>query len=151
TFTTIASALSHTTTTFADTTVVRPNTYQYRVHAVNVNPLDESFSNVVSAVVAPVDIEFPFPDGIQNANGLQFNGSAFFSPDERLIRLNNDFGQAGSVFTTNRVSASEWNTTFWVRLHEGTQPNPADGFTFTLQANSPTALGGAGGAPGFQG
>src|SRR5262249_29156956 len=39
----------------------------------------------------------------------------------------------------------------WIRLHEGTQPNIADGLTFTLQANSPTALGGTGGALGYAG
>jgi hypothetical protein len=151
TFTTVVSNLPHNQTTYVDTTVERPNTYSYRVHAFNTSPPDESFSNVVSAVVAPVDIEFPFPDGIQNANGLQFNGSALFSADEHIIRLNNDFSQAGSVFTTNKVSDSHWNTTFWVRLHEGTQPNIADGFTFTLQANSSTALGIGGGGLGYQG
>src|SRR5262249_7814245 len=124
-FTTVASNLSHTTTTFADTTVVQGNTYQYRIHAFNTNPPDESFSNVVTAVVGPVDIEFPFPDGIQNINGLQLNGSAEFSPDEHILRLNKDFNQAGSVFTTDKVSASQWSTTFWIRLHEGTQPNIA--------------------------
>src|SRR5262249_14445673 len=31
------------------------------------------------------------------------------------------------------------------------QPNPADGFTFILETNSPTALGGGGGALGYQG
>src|SRR5262249_54432146 len=133
------------------TTVSRPHTYVYRVRAFNTNPDSESVSNTASAVVGPIDIEFPFPDGIQNTNGLQLNGSALFSADEHILRLNNDFSQAGSVFTTNKVSASQWNTTFWVRLHEGTQPNPADGFTFTIQANSPTALGAGGGALGYQG
>src|SRR5262249_58468837 len=38
-----------------------------------------------------------------------------------------------------------------IRLHEGTQPNPADGLTFTLQANNPSALGGGGGGLGYQG
>src|SRR5262249_36877652 len=136
---------------FADTTVERPNTYQYRVHAFSADPADESFSNVAVAVVGPINVNFAFPEGIQNIDGLQLNGSALFSADEHILRLNNDFSQAGSVFTTNRVSASQWNTTFWVRLHEGTQPNPADGFTFTLQANSPTALGVGGGGLGYQG
>src|SRR5262249_724473 len=139
------------TLTFSDTTVSRPHTYVYRVRAFNTNPDSESVSNTASAVVGPIDIEFPFPDGIQNTNGLQLNGSALFSADEHILRLHNDFSQAGSVFTTNKVSASQWNTTFWIRLHEGTQPNPADGLTFTIQANSPTALGAGGGALGYQG
>jgi hypothetical protein len=154
TFTTIASNLPPGQTSFVDTTVVRPNTYQYRVHAFNAaSPTDESFSNVNSAVVAPVDIEFPFPAGISNANGLQFNGSALFSPTEQIIRLNNDFNQGGSVFTTDRVNVSNFSTSFWIRLHEGTQPNPADGLTFTLQADprGPAALGAGGGGLGYQG
>jgi hypothetical protein len=151
TFITVVSNLPHSPPTYVDTTVMRPNTYYYRVHAFNASPADESFSNVVVAVVAPVDIEFPFPDGIQNANGLQVNGSALFSADEHILRLTNDFNQASSVFTGNEVSASEWSTTFWIRLHEGTQPNIADGLTFTLQANSPTALGAGGGGLGYQG
>jgi hypothetical protein len=150
TFTTIASGLPTSQLSFVDTTVVRPNTYQYRVHAFNVSPADESFSNIVAAVVAPVDIEYPFPNGIQTTNGLQFNGSAMYSADEQLIRLNNDVSQQGSVFTTNRVSATKFTTTFWVRLHEGTQPNPADGFTFTIQATGPTALGTGGSGLGYQ-
>src|SRR5262249_39825577 len=35
-------------------------------------------------------------------------------------------------------------------LHEGTQPNPADGFTFIIQSVSPTALGAGGGGLGYQ-
>jgi hypothetical protein len=151
TFTTIVSGLPHNQTTYSDTSVVRPNTYYYRVHAFNTNPADQSFSSAVVAVVAPVDIELPFPDGIQSADGLQFNGSTLFSADEHIIRLTNNFNQAGSVFTTDKVSASEWSTTFWIRLHEGTQPNIADGLTFTLQANNPSALGGGGGGLGYQG
>src|SRR5262249_53722935 len=38
-----------------------------------------------------------------------------------------------------------------VRLSEGTQPNYADGFTFVIQANAPTALGQGLGGLGYQG
>jgi hypothetical protein len=142
-------------TSFADTTVVPGNTYYYRVHAFNMTPApsDESFSAVVSAVVAPVDIEFPSngSGAITSSAGLQFNGSANLSPTENLIRLTDDQIQAGSIFTNNRVDASKFRTTFWVRVHEGTQPDPADGFTFTVQANSPVALGGTAAALGYAG
>jgi hypothetical protein len=152
TFTTLASNLSPSQLTYADTTITRGTTYQYRIHAFNVSPAptDESFSNVAVAAVAPVDIEFPFPNGIQNANGLAINGSAVFSSTEKLLRLNNDQNQAGSVFTSGKVSDSKFSTTFWIRLHEGTQPNPADGLTFTIQASSPTALGALGSGLGYQ-
>jgi hypothetical protein len=153
TFTTLASNLPAAQTTFADTTPVVGTTYQYRVHAFNVNPApaDQSFSNVVVATDAPVDIEFPFPGQIQNVVGLQLNGSASFSPTEQLIRLTDNQIQAGSVFTNNRVDTSLFSTTFWVRVHEGTQPSPADGFTFTIQSNSPASLGGVAGGLGYSG
>src|SRR5262249_48867336 len=63
----------------------------------------------------------------------------------------NNFSQAGSFFTVQRVGVRGFTTTFTFRLHEGTQPNPADGLTFILQTNSPTALGGTGGSLGYQG
>src|SRR5262249_33102240 len=118
----VGSNLPPGQTSFADNTVVPGNTYFYRVHAFNTTPApsDESFSNTVNASDAPVDIESAFPGGIQNVGGLQFNGSASFSPTENLIRLTDDQIQAGSVFTNNRVDASKFSTTFWVRVHEGT-------------------------------
>src|SRR5262249_57957569 len=128
----------------------RPHPTRNRVPAFNVNRPRFAPSAAVPAIVAPVDVESPFPAGFSNANGLQVNGSALFSTDEHLIRLNNNFGQAGSAFTTDRINASKFSTTFWVRLHEGTQPNPADGYAFVLQPSSPTALCNAGGALGYQ-
>jgi hypothetical protein len=140
-----------TQTSYADSDVTVGHSYLYRLRAFNMNPTDSSVSNLASALNAPVDVESPFPDGIQNTDGLHFNGSAFFSSTEHIIRLNNDFSQAGSVFTTARVDDTRFSTTFWIRLHEGTQPNPADGLTFTIQSNSPTALGAGGGGLGYNG
>src|SRR5262249_31749728 len=73
------------------------------------------------------------------------------STDEHLLRLTNNFGQAGSAFTVQQVGIRGFTTSFQFRLHEGTQPNPADGLTFTIQANNPQALGFGGGALAYQG
>jgi hypothetical protein len=54
-------------------------------------------------------------------------------------------GEAGTVFTTSRVGVSNFTTTFTFQLHDGTVPNMADGLTFIIQSNSPTALGPTGG------
>src|SRR5262249_58151133 len=89
--------------------------------------------------------------GFGMPSDLQANGSAFSSEAERLLRLNNNFGQAGSSFTLQRVGVRGFTTTFQVRLHEGTQPNPADGFAFVIQSNAPSALGNASGALGYEG
>jgi hypothetical protein len=57
-------------------------------------------------------------------------------------------GEAGSVFTTSRVTVANFNTTFTFRMHDGTTPS-ADGMTFVIQSNSPTALGFTGGGLGY--
>src|SRR5262249_55536099 len=108
--------------------------------------------NVVNAILGPIQINhFVSPDspGFTDHSDMSSNGSAQFTAD--VLRLNNNFGQAGSAFTLQRAGVRGFTTSFQVRLHEGTQPNPADGLAFVIQANSPTALGGAGGALGYQG
>src|SRR5262249_47836095 len=109
-----------------------------------------------SATIGPVNISHvdpanPTAPGFFDHNDMQANGSAFFSTDEHLLRLNNNFGQAGSALTLQKVGIRGFTTQFHVRLHEGTQPNPADGLTFIIQTNNPAALGGGGGALGYQG
>jgi len=79
------------------------------------------------------------------------NGSAAIISGSSLLRLTNAFGQAGSAFFNAPVNITRFKTTFVFQLHEGTQPNPADGITFTIQGNSPTALGDAGGGLGYAG
>jgi hypothetical protein len=130
-------------------------TYTYRVTAFSVFPEgnDSAASNVAKSTIGPINIDHGAPTGVPgftDHSDLQGNGSAQFT-NENLLRLNNDFGQAASAFTVQRVGIRGFSTTFQIRLHEGTQPNPADGLTFTIQTNSPTALGGAGGALGYQG
>src|SRR5262249_11636973 len=57
----------------------------------------------------------------------------------------------GSSFSNTRITTAKFTTTFQLRLHEGTQPNYADGVTFVIQANAPTALGQGLGGLGYQG
>src|SRR5262249_41565656 len=103
--------------------------------------------------IGPINIDHGAPNGIPgftDHSDMQANGSAQFTV-ENLLRLTDNFGQAGSAFTVQRVGIRGFATTFQFRLHEGTQPNPADGLTFAIQGNSPTALGFAGGSLGYQG
>ena len=124
-------------TTYSDTGLAR-QTYYYRVHAYNVNPTDSALSNVVVAVIGPIVLDYTagFP---ANPLFLTANGSAQFA--ETTARLTNNDQQAGSVFSNVRVGVRTFSTTFTFRIHEGTQPNPADGITFTIQGIGPTALG----------
>src|SRR5262249_33401535 len=64
------------------------------------------------------------------------------------VRLTTNLNAAGSVFTNQRLNIDRFSTTFQFRIHDGSNP-PADGFTFVVQNNNPTALGGNGGGLGY--
>jgi hypothetical protein len=153
TFTLIGTVPS-TQTTLMDSGLAF-GTYFYQVTASSTFPEgpDTGTSNIAKATIGPVTVTHFVSagnPGFTDHSDMVANGSAQFTT-ENLLRLNNNFGQAGSAFETQRVGIRGFTTSFQVRLHEGTQPNPADGFTFLIQANSPTALGFAGGSLGYQG
>ena len=131
-------------TTFTNTGLAA-GTYAYRIRAFNSNPTATSLSNVQGATVGPVIDQ---NGGFVNTSGLTANGSAQFA--ESTARLTNANDQTGSVFTNNRLAIGRWSTSFTVRLHEGTQPDYADGLTFVIQADSPTQLGLGTGGMGYQ-
>jgi hypothetical protein len=129
-------------------TGLSPGLYTYRIHAFSGSV--DSFSNVQGAWVGPtIDHSMPSTGGFTNPTDLTSNGSAFIGTD--LLELTSDVNQAGSAFSNTRFTVGNFTTRFDVRLHEGTQPNYADGFTFIVQANSPTALGSGTAGIGYQG
>jgi fibronectin type 3 domain-containing protein len=143
-----------TTTTYTDTGLSNGTTYYYQVTAVNpqstspANPAGESArSNEVSATPQQgLGAGLNFSNGFTGASGLTLNGSAKVAGAD--LRLTDGGGnEAGSVFATNAISISKFSTQFKFQL---TNPN-ADGFTFTIQGNAPTALGSAGGYLGYAG
>jgi hypothetical protein len=136
-------------TTYTDTGLV-PGLYSYRIHAYNINPDADSLSNVEGAWVGPV-IDHGTPDtgGFADSTDLTETGSSAIVMD--VANLTYGMNQTGSIFSNTRIAFGSFTTTFEVRLHEGSQPNYADGFTFVLQANSPTALGMGGAGIGYQG
>jgi hypothetical protein len=87
-----------------------------------------------------------FSNGFANPAGLQLNGSAQVN-GSALELTDGGNGEAGSAFTTSAVNVSTFSTSFQFQL---LNPN-ADGFTFTLQSNNPSALGGGGGNLGYGG
>ena len=80
------------------------------------------------------------------SDGLIANGSARKYSD-RLRLTDGHQNQTGSVFTNYAVPTGCFKTEFSFRFDA---PN-GDGFTFTIQGNSPRALGGGGGGLGFAG
>jgi len=89
-----------------------------------------------------------YPDGFDNdaPSHFTFNGSASFT-DNFLQMTPNEGGQSGSVFYNTPMVVSSFRTSFYFAL----QDPGADGMTFTLQGNSPQALGNGGGDLGYGG
>src|SRR6185437_3814326 len=86
-----------------------------------------------------------FSNGFSGAASLfTFNGSAALN-GSRLQITNGGTNQAGSAFYNTPVNVQSFTTDFALQL---LNPN-ADGFTFTIQGNAPTALGPSGGGLGY--
>ncbi len=122
----------------------QPGTYHYRVRAAN------AFGSVVSnTVVVPFGLPgtLDYSNGFGNGAGLTPNGSTTFIQNLARITAGTN-GQAGSFFSTNRVGIARFNSTFTFQIRPGSNPM-ADGMTFVIQGNAPTALGPAGGGLGY--
>ncbi len=85
-----------------------------------------------------------FLNGFASTAGLQLNGSTKVS-GSNLRLTDGGTSEAASTFTTGQVSITKFSTFFSFQL---TNAN-ADGFTFTIQRQSPTALGSGGGGLGY--
>ena len=133
--------------TFADTNVVQNQYYYYYVQAFNTAPVDAVSSNTVKTAIGPTIIDHG--GGFGDASDLQANGSAKFA--ENVGRLTDGGGnEAGTFSDTTKVGLQKFDTTFDLRIHEGSDPR-ADGLSFIIQNNAPTALGQFGGALGYAG
>jgi hypothetical protein len=127
-----------------------PGLYTYRIHAYPADSGTDSLSRALGTWVGPaIDHGTPDTGGFIQVSDLTANGSAQFG--QALLRLTDAAGVTGSTFSNTRFAVGGFTTTFEVRLHEGSQPDYADGFTFVLQANDPTALGQGTSGIGYQG
>src|SRR5579863_9849930 len=77
-------------------------------------------------------------------SGLTLNGGALIS-GTRLLLTDGGGGEARSAFFSTEVNVQSFANDFSFQLTNAT----ADGFTFTIQGNSPTALGAPGGSLGY--
>ena len=90
---------------------------------------------------------FDFSQGFAQAVGpIQFNGSTDLD-DFRMQLTNGGTDEAGSAFYTTPVDVASITTDITFQLSNPT----ADGMTFTLQNDGPSALGGYGGDLGYYG
>lgn len=89
-----------------------------------------------------------------NLGDFQLNeATASLNPNNNnVLRLTNNYGQAGSAFLKNPISLASdasFSTAFRFEIH-GSQSGGADGLVFVVQTVSNTA-GGGGGGIGYQG
>ena len=156
-FTTVGT-VSDGTTRFTDTNVAA-NIYFYRVEGIDLDG-ETAFSNVVNTSVGLQTTVNHAIDFSSNSD-LTANGTAGFANISgssgginavgAVLTDGFSFNQAGTVFTNTKQNITTFTTTFVFQpVFELTIP-VADGMTFIIQGNSPTALGGAGGGLGYQG
>jgi hypothetical protein len=87
-----------------------------------------------------------FGTGFSSPAGLTFNGSALATNDTRLQLTDGGLNEAGSVFWNAPINVQAFTTNFEFQLSLA----QGNGFTFTIQNNAPTALGGDSAGLGYQ-
>jgi hypothetical protein len=106
-------------------------------------------SNVASSTYVIQDgNSIDFSMGFSSTAGLTLNGSAVANNDTRLQLTDGGLNEAGSVFSTAPIGIQAFTTSFEFQISGAAQAN---GFTFCIQNNAPTALGGSSSGLGYGG
>ena len=112
--------------------------------------IDPSLSNSDIATAAYViqagGTTIDFANGFSSTTGLTMNGSVKASNDSRMQLTDGGLNEAGSVFWNTPINIQAFTSVFTFQLSSA----QANGFTFTIQNNSPTALGGDSAGLGYQ-
>jgi hypothetical protein len=150
TFTTVAMNLPGNMSSYVDNNSTAGQ-YYYRIRAFT-SSNQPALSNVVAVKIGAGSqtIDY-FQSGSfpPSPPDLQANGDAQFA--EGTARLVHQNQVAGSAFSVNEKNVLSFDDDFSIRLHEGTQPNYANGLAFVIQAVSAGALGQGGQGLGYQG
>lgn len=144
-FTEVATAPGGTTTISIGG--LTPQThYFFRVFGINSSGKSPA-SNVADAVTTSQAATIDFSNGFVNATStLATNGTASVV-GSRLRLTGGSIFAASSAFTKSPVDVTSFNTHFTFQMSNAV----ADGFTFTIQGNGPSAIGPAGGNLGYTG
>lgn len=130
-------------TSYTDTNLAAGGHF-YRVRSFNASQ-NSDFSSAICVPLASGGA-IDHSTGFSCHGDLNNNGSASFFGSPAVVRLTDGGGgEAGSVFTLNKVNVAKFTTSFKFLL---TNPN-ADGMCWVVQGNSPSALGPAGGGLGY--
>ncbi len=105
------------------------------ISAIAIDPSLQN-STVVSGIytIQSTGCTINFPSGFSSTAGLTLNGSTVASDDTRMQLTNGGMNQAGSVFCSQPINIQAFTTDFEFQL----STPQGDGFTFTIQNNSPT-------------
>jgi Chitobiase/beta-hexosaminidase C-terminal domain/Legume lectin domain len=121
------------------------------INAVAVDPNLQN-SNVATAayvIQAAASSTINFGSGFSSTAGLTLNGSTLATNDTRLQLTNGLLDESGSLFWSQPIGIQSFTTDFEFQLSNAV--GGADGFTFTIQNDSATVLGGTSGALGYAG
>lgn len=149
TFTQVGIA-SVNATAFAVGGLQASTVYTFRVRAFN-NVGASGYTNTSTAATTASTGTggLDFANGFAAANPLlTFNGPSAVISGSKLQLTDAGMREAASVFSTSRVETSQFTSQFSFQILDGSTPS-ADGFTFTIQGVSPTALGSSGGNLGY--
>jgi hypothetical protein len=91
-----------------------------------------------------------FPGGFNGATGFMFLGGATIAGKILQVTDDNTFENRAAWYMTP-VDVRNFTTDFDFQITAADQQNASDGFTFTIQNSGLNALGGIGGALGYQG
>jgi fibronectin type 3 domain-containing protein len=131
-------------TTFAVGGLQTSTTYYFEVDAFN-SQGTSAMSNIASATTTSQAGTLDFSSGFAGSAGvLSYNGSAKINGTSAEL-TDGGGSEAGSFFSTNAVDVTQFSNQFTFQLANAN----ADGFTFTIQGNGPTALGPSGGGLGY--
>jgi fibronectin type 3 domain-containing protein len=131
-------------TSFAVGSLQVSTKYYFEISAFNAKGTS-AISNVANATTTSQTSALDFSSGFANSSGvLTYNSSAKINGTSAEL-TDGGGNEAGSVFSTNAVDVTKFSNQFTFQL---TNPN-ADGFTFTIEGDGPTALGPTGGGLGY--
>jgi hypothetical protein len=121
------------------------------INAIAIDPKMNN-SNIATAayVIQAGGEEINFPNGFSTPTGLTFNGTTAVD-DTRLQLTDGNLNEAGSVWWNTPINVQAFTTNFSFQLSSPTPTQMANGFTFTIQNDAPTALGGDSAGLGYQG
>jgi len=118
---------------------------------INATAIDPSLANsdlaTAAYLISAGGQTINFANGFSSTTGLTLNGSVRAANDSRMQLTDGGLNEAGSVFWNTPINTQAFTTQFTFQLSLA----QANGFTFTLQNNGATAIGGDAAGLGYAG